>query len=59
MSGATHHSTNVASQGKGCEVAVHILAILVQVANVDLHSGMILGCDKLVCVCAAQENTSC
>ena len=27
-------------------------------ANVNLHSGMVLSCDKFVCVCAAQQTTS-
>jgi hypothetical protein len=44
----SHLSANLACQSKGGElVAVHTL--LVQVANVHLDAGMVLGCDQLVC----------
>ena len=51
----THHGTNVASKGECCEVAVNILAVLVQMADVDLNCRMVLGCDELVCICAARH----
>lgn len=43
----THHAANLASQGKGGELAI-VHALLVEVADVQLHAGMVLGRDKLV-----------
>ncbi len=43
----SHHSANVASNSEGAElVAVH--AVGVQVPDVNLHAGMVLGRDELV-----------
>lgn len=43
---------DLACQRKGGESVV-VLALLVQVANVHLNAGMVLGCDQLVCPRAA------
>jgi len=40
--------TNKTGESKGGEVA-GVDAPLVQVANIDLHRGMVLGCDQPVC----------
>jgi len=43
----THHAADVACQSKCCEVVV-VLAVLVEVANINLHTCVVLRCDQLV-----------
>ena len=42
-----HHSAHFARQSNGCEVAV-VLPVLIEVADVDLHAGVVLCRDQLV-----------
>ena len=42
-----HHDANLAGQRESGELAI-VHTLLVQVANVDLHAGVVLSCNQLV-----------
>jgi hypothetical protein len=52
----THHGADLARQSKSAELAV-VHAVLVQVANIQLDTGMVLGCNQLVGPRAAKATT--
>lgn len=54
----SHHGPHVPRQSKSGEVAVK-LSILVEVPDIDLHTGVVLCCDELVCPGAASDAAKC
>lgn len=53
---SAHHSSDLSSESKGSELASDVDAVLIEVADVELHARVVLGRDQLVGPCAASTD---